>query len=106
MVEHYSKNSVNIEIIDVIHSAPFCLGNLLKYMVRFGDKDDPKKQLQKIQYYLTYCTTTDYFVCKKWWEQNWKLLQLFQELLENKGFPIEENYSDFVVHCLDFSKNI
>lgn len=43
MVEHYSKNSVNVEIIDVIHSAPFCLGNLLKYMVRFGDKDDPKK---------------------------------------------------------------
>lgn len=43
MVEHYSKNSVNIEIIDIVHDAPFTLGNLLKYMVRFGDKDDPKK---------------------------------------------------------------
>lgn len=105
MVEHYSKNSVNIEIIDIIHSAPFCLGNLLKYMVRFGDKDDPKKQLQKIQYYLTYCNTTDYFVCKKWWEQNWKLLQFFQDLLEHKGFIIVEYYDDFITHCLDIKSN-
>lgn len=105
MVEHYSKNSVNVEIIDIIHDAPFSLGNLLKYMVRFGDKDDPKKQLQKIQYYLTYCSTIDYFTCKKWWEQNWKLIQLFEDLLENKGFIINENYGEFVVHCLDLSKN-
>lgn len=105
MVEHYNKNSVNVEIIDVIHDAPFSLGNLLKYMVRFGDKDDPKKQLQKIQYYQTYCSTTDYFACKKWWEQNWKLIQLFEDLLENKGFIIDENYGEFVVHCLDLSKN-
>lgn len=103
MVEHYSKNSVKVEIIDVIHDAPFTLGSLLKYMVRFGDKDDPKKQMQKIQYYLKYCSTTDYFPCKKWWSQkpNWKLIQLFQELLENKGFVIDENYDAFVIHCLD-----
>ena len=105
MVEHYSKNSVNVEIIDVIHDAPFSLGNLLKYMVRFGDKDDPKKQMQKIQYYLTYCSTTDYYACKKWWEQNWKLIQLFEDLLENKGFIIDENYGEFIIHCLDLSKN-
>ena len=105
MVEHYSKNSVNVEIIDIIHDAPFSLGNLLKYMVRFGDKDDPKKQLQKIQYYQTYCATTDYFACKKWWEQNWKLVQLFEDLLENKGFIIDENYGEFIIHCLDLSKN-
>ena len=101
MVEHYSKNSVNVEIIDIIHDAPFSLGNLLKYMVRFGDKDDPKKQLQKLQYYREYCSATDYFACRKWWEQNWKLLQLFQDLLEAKGFIIVENYSDFITHCLD-----
>lgn len=101
MVEHYSKNSVNIEIIDIVHDAPFTLGNLLKYMVRFGDKDDPKKQLQKLQYYREYCSSTDYFACRKWWEQNWKLLQLFQDLLEHKGFIIVENYSDFITHCLD-----
>lgn len=105
MVEHYSKNSVNVEIIDIVHDAPFTLGNLLKYMVRFGDKDDPKKQLQKIQYYLTYCSTEDYFVCKKWWEQNWKLLQLFQDLLEHKGFIIVEDYGDFITHCLDLKSN-
>lgn len=105
MVEHYSKNSVNLEIIDVIHDAPFTLGNLLKYMVRFGDKDDKKKQLQKIEYYLTYCSSVDYFVCKKWWEQNWKLIQLFQDLLEKKGFILSENYGDFITHCLDINHN-
>lgn len=105
MVEHYSKNSVNLEIIDVIHDAPFTLGNLLKYMVRFGDKDDPKKQLQKIQYYLSYCSASDYFACRKWWEQNWKLIQLFQDLLEKKGFILSENYSDFIAHCLDIKSN-
>lgn len=105
MVEHYSKNSVNVEIIDIIHDAPFSLGNLLKYMVRFGDKDDPKKQLQKIQYYQTYCATTDYFACKKWWEQNWKLIQLFEDLLENKGFIIDENYGEFIIHFFDLKNN-
>lgn len=105
MVEHYSKNSVNLEIIDVIHDAPFTLGNLLKYMVRFGDKDDKKKQLQKIEYYLTYCASADYFVCKKWWEQNWKLIQLFQDLLEKKEFILSENYGDFITHCLDINHN-
>ena len=105
MVEHYSKNSVNVEIIDVVHDAPFTLGNLLKYMVRFGDKDDPKKQLQKIEYYLSYCATSDYFVCKKWWEQNWKLIQLFQDLLESKNFILAENYSDFITHCLDIKSD-
>ena len=105
MVEHYSKNSVNLEIIDVIHDAPFTLGNLLKYMVRFGDKDDKKKQLQKIEYYLTYCSSVDYFVCKKWWEQNWKLIQFFQDLLETKGFILAENYSDFIMHCFDINHN-
>ena len=105
MVEHYSKNSVNVEIIDVVHDAPFTLGNLLKYMVRFGDKDDKKKQLQKIEYYLTYCATDDYFVCKKWWEQNWKMLQLFQELLMYKGFVIDENYGEFITHCLDIKSD-
>lgn len=105
MVEHYSKNSVNLEIIDVIHDAPFTLGNLLKYMVRFGDKDDPKKQLQKIEYYLSYCAAADYFSCKKWWEQNWKLIQFFQDLLESKGFLLAEEYSDFITHCLDINHN-
>ena len=105
MVEHYSKNSVNLEIIDVIHDAPFTLGNLLKYMVRFGDKDDKKKQLQKIEYYLTYCSSVDYFVCKKWWEQNWKMIQLFQSVFEHKGFMIDENYSDFIAHCRCLKSN-
>lgn len=107
MVEHYSKNSVNVEIIDVIHDAPFTLGNLLKYMVRFGDKDDPKKQLQKIQYYRNYCMITDYFVCRKWWQQkqHWRLIQLFQDLLERKEFVIYEEYDAFITHCLDLKKS-
>ena len=50
---HYqSKNG--IEVIDVIESfnLGFCLGNVVKYVLRCGKKDSDIQELEKAKWYL------------------------------------------------------
>ena len=38
-------------IIDAGHGESFCVGNIMKYAMRFGKKDNKKVELQKIIHY-------------------------------------------------------
>jgi hypothetical protein len=38
-------------IIDSGHGESFCIGNIMKYAMRFGKKDNKKVELQKIIHY-------------------------------------------------------
>ena len=92
MVEHYSKNSVNIEIIDVVYDAPFLLGNMFKYMVRTGDKgvDDRAKAIDYAKRIDTYLDAEDFRLrikIYKWWHKRIELLVMFSGILEEKGYP-------------------
>lgn len=47
---HYQRYSV--ECIQLAEEMPFNLGNVLKYVYRCGDKDDPVQELSKARWYL------------------------------------------------------
>lgn len=59
-VNHPSYYNLGIECIEVIRSLgwwrEFCLGNVLKYVMRAGEKDSAKEleDLQKASWYLEY----------------------------------------------------
>lgn len=50
---HYK--GFEIEPIDIIRHAPFCLGNCLKYIIRAEYKGTPELDYQKADKYLTWC---------------------------------------------------
>ena len=45
--QHYSKGM----IIDAGHGEGFCIGNIMKYAMRCGKKDEKEKELLKIIHY-------------------------------------------------------
>lgn len=49
---HY--NYGKIEVIDFIEDQElgFCLGNCVKYICRYGRKNNPKEDLEKAKWYL------------------------------------------------------
>lgn len=99
MNDHYQKNSVNIEIIDVIYDAPFSIGNVLKYMIRYGDKDEKGKELEKITYYLNLCKKNleeEPAAIYNWWSDNWKLVKVFSPILKRKGFYFSTILDEFI----------
>lgn len=50
--DHYQ--GVGIEVIDVIEAfnLDFCLGNVIKYALRCGKKDEAIQELEKARWYL------------------------------------------------------
>lgn len=50
--DHYQGNGV--EVIDVIEAFDlgFCLGNVVKYVLRAGKKDERLQELKKARWYL------------------------------------------------------
>lgn len=85
--EHYIKNCATIQIIDVIDTCPFILGSLLKYMTRYGSKDDAQQELSKIQDYLNHCLAkSDSVEMLSWWNCNKKLVTFFEDVFEEHGF--------------------
>ena len=50
---HYGdgKYQATDMIIDAGHGESFCVGNIMKYAMRFGKKDNKKVELQKIIHY-------------------------------------------------------
>ena len=51
--EHYSKNKFQATefIIDGGHGEGFCIGNIMKYAMRYGKKDNKRLELLKIIHY-------------------------------------------------------
>ena len=51
--KHYSLNKYQSTefIIDSGHGEGFCIGNIMKYAMRCGKKDEKKKELMKIVHY-------------------------------------------------------
>jgi hypothetical protein len=47
---HYKKSWG--EVIDVTENYSFCLGNVLKYILRSGEKGCPVEDLEKARWYL------------------------------------------------------
>ena len=51
--QHYSdgKYQATDMIIDAGHGESFCIGNIMKYAMRYGKKDNKKAELLKIIHY-------------------------------------------------------
>ena len=51
--QHYanSKYQATDMIIDAGHGEGFCIGNIMKYAMRYGKKDNKKAELYKIIHY-------------------------------------------------------
>ena len=51
--QHYSKGKYQATdmIIDAGHGEGFCIGNIMKYAMRCGKKDEKEKELLKIIHY-------------------------------------------------------
>jgi len=59
--QHYAngKYQATDMIIDAGHGESFCIGNIMKYAMRCGKKDEKQKELLKIIHYAVialYCT--------------------------------------------------
>jgi Protein of unknwon function (DUF3310) len=49
---HYRKHPSGIECIEVTRHMNFNVGNAIKYLWRYMDKDDPVENLKKAQWYI------------------------------------------------------
>lgn len=49
--QHYVNHSLHIEPKDILNELPFCLGNVIKYMIRRDEKGDVIENLQKAYVY-------------------------------------------------------
>lgn len=51
--QHYAKGKYQATdmIVDAGFGEGFCIGNIMKYAMRYGKKDDKKKELLKIIHY-------------------------------------------------------
>ena len=49
---HYNKHPSGIECIDVVEHMNFCLGNVIKYVWRAGEKGAALEDLKKARWYL------------------------------------------------------
>lgn len=49
---HYRHLPGGLEVIDVTETLGFCLGNVVKYVLRADHKGEPIQDLQKARWYL------------------------------------------------------
>ena len=50
--QHYEKHKITVEPIDLIDTCNFCIGNVIKYIVRSKDKGNELEDLKKARFYL------------------------------------------------------
>lgn len=50
---HYRQLPGGIEVIDITENLDFCLGNVVKYVLRADHKGEPVQDLEKGLWYLT-----------------------------------------------------
>lgn len=95
--EHYKNNKLPVECIDVIATAPFALGSLIKYCIRYGDKDSKENEKHKIKYYVELIYGNPYIqqACNDWSYANWELLRLTLPILSAKLSIYTKNVFNF-----------
>ena len=49
---HYTSHPSGIEVIQITETMGFCLGNVVKYVLRADHKGKPLEDLQKARWYL------------------------------------------------------
>lgn len=49
---HYTKHPSGIEVIQITEHMNFCLGNVVKYVLRCDEKGKPIEDLEKARFYL------------------------------------------------------
>lgn len=50
--KHYTSHPSGIEVIDITEHMNFCLGNVVKYVLRADHKGRPLEDLKKARWYL------------------------------------------------------
>lgn len=50
--DHYKQHPSGIEVIQITEHLGFCLGNVVKYVMRCDHKGDAIEDLKKAQFYL------------------------------------------------------
>lgn len=53
---HYTQAAAQLEPIDVLRYAPFCIGNCLKYVIRAGYKGDALEDCRKACLYFKWAS--------------------------------------------------
>lgn len=49
--EHYTSRDIGYECIDLAQYQTFCVGNAIKYLWRYKDKENPTEDLRKARWY-------------------------------------------------------
>lgn len=95
--EHYTKYSV--EVIEITRHLPFCLGNVVKYVLRApykGGVEDCDKALQ----YLEWCDAPVYMATNVYYNWRSDVLALWSEL-EADGSPVARVQAGFLDGLLE-----
>lgn len=50
---HYTSRDIGYECIDLAQYQTFCVGNTIKYLWRYKDKENPLEDLRKARWYAT-----------------------------------------------------
>lgn len=50
---HYTSRNIGHECIDLAQYQTFCVGNTIKYLWRYQDKENPIEDLRKARWYAT-----------------------------------------------------
>ena len=48
---HYTNRNIGYECIDITQYQTFCIGNVIKYLWRYEDKETPLEDLRKARWY-------------------------------------------------------
>lgn len=91
--QHYEKHKIVLEPIDVIGSAEFCIGNVIKYVVRARDKGNFLEDLKKARFYHDkslefWSSQAESYVCRFavfYTSDNYMLAQLGRHLMCGKS---------------------
>lgn len=93
--EHYTKYSV--EVIDITRYLPFCLGNVVKYVLRApykGGVEDCDKALQYLEWYDEFPAYMRPDDCVRFREN----LQKLKDELASKGTLVTKLQAEFLIH--------
>lgn len=66
---YYAGRNIDCECIDIAQYQTFCVGNVIKYLWRYRDKEHPSEDLRKAKWYAHRAhvmrETTDIDACRK-----------------------------------------
>lgn len=56
--KHYTSRDIGYECIDLAQYQTFCVGNAIKYLWRYKDKENPNEDLRKARWYAAKASVT------------------------------------------------